>query len=670
MKNRTVQILVICLSAATLSGPVSLTAYAQSLDSETDTKDEPLETVAVEEESVADAETIAYEACDATEEAQEASQTAVNETADALVVLENEQVSEEEAQTIVDGVSTTVDAASEELTAAEDKFNQLVSEYDKAKQEYENAVLAYALERQVTQDSLQEAEQGLQESEARLHQLEQQIEDAKELIYEYTDADGQTVQVSEEEAEALNGQVKIADYWTVDGSYVPRYVDYMIYTGTRNTNRYSDKSAQQSGKQYVIDKYENNSDYYKTSIQFNDDWDSEKDKKSRTYETSGSFTASYNKVSEKDGYAVSDTVKEGHYVSEAAAIGAVINEARNLHGAQTIDEQESNLSSVNVKEFSQIVKNYVYLGGDEAAYKMLLADANQARSQLEAAKEKVKSIQDKLDSLKDDDSVLALVQVTFLEAKLETATSSYNKAKDNLEVANKNLQDVKAIYANKYQQASKEDEATENTIEEKPSEDIPAESNTSEEIVPQKAPSEEKILDDKTAEDTTKTKADELEEKKTELEKTPIEEKKASTGTSSSQSSSEEAPLIKLPSTTEIKEIIDNKEQELTIILPFLNHDNNHDNSSHSNSHSGDSGESNSVLPKIDSAIDKSSVQSEENITIPDATTPKDVTVSGLIQRKKWFVGLAGVSAVGGIGIGIFEFKRRAIAKILDKLNQ
>ena len=79
----------------------------------------------------------------------------------------------------------------------------------------------------------------------------------------------------------------------------------------------------------------------------------------------------HNKSSEKNGYAVSDAVKEEHFASESAAVGAVINEARALHGAATIDEQESKLVSTNIKEFSQIVKNYVYLGGDEAAYKML-----------------------------------------------------------------------------------------------------------------------------------------------------------------------------------------------------------------------------------------------------------------------------------------------------------
>ena len=663
MKNRTVQFLAICLSSAMLSGPVSMIAYAQDVDSEMDYPDPPEQDVDVEDEPVADAETIAYEACGAMEEAQEATQTAVDETADAVVVLENEDISGEEAQAIVDGASNSVDEAGEELQIAEEKYSQLVLEYDKAKQEYENAVLAYAVEKQTTQDSLQEAEGSLQEAELKLHELEQQIEDAKELVYQYTDADGQIVQLTEEEAEALNGQVEIADYWVIDGSYVPRYIEYMRYTGTRDIKRYSGKSAQQSGKEYVLDKYENNKDIYKTSVQFNEDWEINRDTKSRTYETTGTFTAAYNKASEKNGYAVSDAVKEGHYVSETAAVGAVIDEAKALHGAQTIDEQESKLVSTNIKEFSQIIKNYVYLGGDEAAYKMLLADAQDAKSRLEAAQEKVQSIKDKLDSLKDDDSLVALVQVTFLEAKLENATNSYNQAKENLDAANKNLQDAKAIYADKYQQTSEEDTPGVAPQETTPVE-TPQEENPVEDVVPEVVATDEIISDEKSAEDITEIEDTELEEKVS--EKVTPSERRASQESYSTHSSTEDASLIKLPVGEDNNEITDVEEPDLSNIFPFMYYDSNKNNRSNNNN----SGSGDSIISPIAPVADDPSIQSEEPITIPDAATPKDVTVKGLIQHRKWFVGLAGVSAVGGVGIGIFEFKRRAIAKILDKLNQ
>ena len=661
MKNRTVQFLAICLSSAMLSGPISITALAQELDlemDEMDTESQPEQDLEVLEETEADAETIAYEACDAMDEAQEATQTAIDETAEAVVELEKEDVTDEKAQAIVDDASNSVDTAGAELQIAEKKYNQLVSEYDKAKLEYENAVLAYAVEKQTTQESLQEAEVSLQESEDRLHQLEQQIEAAKELVYQYTDADGQIVQVTEEEAEALNGQVEIADYWTVDGSYVPRYIDYMRYTGTRDAKRYSSKGAQQSGKEYVLDKYENNNDYYKTSIQFNDDWDIDKDSKTRTYETTGTFTAAYNKSSEKNGYAVSDAVKEEHFASESAAVGAVINEARTLHGAATIDEQESKLVSTNIKEFSQIVKNYVYLGGDEAAYKMLLADAEQAKSQLEAAREKVQTIKDKLDSIKEDDSLLALVQVTFLEARLETATNSYNQAKDNLNVANKNLQDAKAIYANKYQQIPEAPVPADSSQEEKqPDEGV------SEVTVPEEITSDEKETDNQLIEDIDAL--EELDEKDSETKKVVVNEKSTSNDSSYSHSS-ENTSIIKLPSSEDTNEIVENNELVLTDIFPFFNA-NNDGNNGQKSSNSGNSQES---VPQMPSIVEVPAPQADETITIPDAATPKDITVNGLIQHRKWFVGLAGVSAVGGVGIGIFEFKRRAIAKILDKLNQ
>ena len=56
-------------------------------------------------------------------------------------------------------------------------------------------------------------------------------------------------------------------------------------------------------------------------------------------------------------------------------------------------------------------------------------------------------------------------------------------------------------------------------------------------------------------------------------------------------------------------------------------------------------------------------------VTIPEDKPPLAITMAGLVQRGKWFVALAGVSTAGA-GVGFFEIKRRAAAKIIDKLNQ
>ena len=48
---------------------------------------------------------------------------------------------------------------------------------------------------------------------------------------------------------------------------------------------------------------------------------------------------------------------------------------------------------------------------------------------------------------------------------------------------------------------------------------------------------------------------------------------------------------------------------------------------------------------------------------------PEAITFKGILERGKWFVGLAGVSSAGA-GVAAFEAKRRAAIKLLDKLNQ
>lgn len=59
----------------------------------------------------------------------------------------------------------------------------------------------------------------------------------------------------------------------------------------------------------------------------------------------------------------------------------------------------------------------------------------------------------------------------------------------------------------------------------------------------------------------------------------------------------------------------------------------------------------------------------EETVTIEEEQAPTGITLAGLMERGKWFVGLAGVSTAG-VGVGVLEAKRRAAIKLIDKLNQ
>ncbi|MBR5635590.1 MAG: hypothetical protein IKW81_01500, partial [Pseudobutyrivibrio sp.] len=68
--------------------------------------------------------------------------------------------------------------------------------------------------------------------------------------------------------------------------------------------------------------------------------------------------------------------------------------------------------------------------------------------------------------------------------------------------------------------------------------------------------------------------------------------------------------------------------------------------------------------------LDEIIPEQPETITIPEEEeVPLAITLAGVLEHGKWFAGLAGVGAAGG-GVAVFEAKRRAAAKIIDKLNQ
>ncbi len=666
MKNRTVQAVSIGLSAITLSGPVSLNVYAQTIDSESEGESDTEQIAQAEDDTSLKVETIAQEACDATEKAEETTFKAAENTAATFGVLESDEtISQEEAQQLLDDTSKTVENAETDLNFAEEKYNQLLSEYEEAKAQYQVAVDNYNNQKQEAQSSLQDAEADLEEAKVKLEELQQELSDEKYTVYEYADSDGQLVKLSKEEAEQSDGKVELESYWTIDGTYVPTYVDYMRYHGTR-TGFYTSQEAIESGKEYVDDLYYNDPEKYKTSVEYNDDWTTDSSLLGLIIDTTGTFTATYNKTAEKDGYQVSQTVKDSHYSSEKDAVDAVEAEAKELHGAARIDKEESNLISTNVKKYAEIIKRYFSAGEDEK-YDSLLNDVEQAKADCQTAQDKVQSIQDQISALKDDDSILALVQVTFLEAKLEVATASYNHAKENLAEANSNLEKAKTVFSEKYTQPAPEEEPTPSEEPGSEEEPTPAQAEPAPEEAP--APAEETTLTEETNPKEDPELLEELdpleEELKIKEEITKVIEKEINKRPSSGSSHSEDYPPA-APA---------QEEQKLPEQPDLLGEISNIVNPPTDNSGSGSDSDSGFSVPDINQLQEESEeptesvVLDDENVQIPDPATPKDVTVKGLMEHKKWFVGLAGVSACGA-GIGVVEAKRRAVAKIIDKLNQ
>lgn len=60
---------------------------------------------------------------------------------------------------------------------------------------------------------------------------------------------------------------------------------------------------------------------------------------------------------------------------------------------------------------------------------------------------------------------------------------------------------------------------------------------------------------------------------------------------------------------------------------------------------------------------------SQEIVIIDEENVPLAITLAGMIQHAKWFIALGGVS-LAGVLVSLFEVKRRAATKIIDKLNQ
>ena len=249
-----------------------------------------------------------------------------------------------------------------------------------------------------------------------------------------------------------------------------------------------------------------------------------------------------------------------------------------------------------------------------------------------------------------------MVQVTYLETKLDAATASYNQAKDNLNEANINLENAKNLYATKYiQKASPE------------SDPIEQEDDSVSEIADETS-SQSLTLNVKEIEKTDADKELEDEKNKEKQELLALEAEKQTSDESDSDYSYSDGSVISFPKLSEIKETIQEDKEEIMDLLPFLN--GYEDTAGNGDNRASSSSGGSSVVPQNDVGTDETILSSEPTITIPDGATPKDITLTGLKQHRKWFVALGGIAAAGVAGIGIFEAKRRAIAKILDKMNQ
>ncbi|QFJ53853.1 hypothetical protein [Pseudobutyrivibrio xylanivorans] len=407
----------------------------------------------------------------------------------------------------------------------------------------------------------------------------------RDLTYEYTNAEGQVVSISKEDAERLGGQVEVANYWTIDGYYVPTYLDEGRYVGKHSVLFYTRNGATKAGQEYVEDQYYGNPEIYKADVEFADDWGSLFWLPSLSYITTGTYSATYNKVEDMGGYWLLDEVKDDRYSSKEEAIRAAIMQARTYHGAYTIDADESRLVTEYIAEYAKVYQYYKNVG-----------DAIWSES--------IPAIKEKLAKLKTPQTPEEEVQKEELEKQLEDAEKKYDEVQEIIQSIEENVPEVK-------EQVVSEEVAQESSVETKV--EVKSEAVVSE---PENKQSEEK----------------------------------------QEQVEAEPEEIIEEELSEEIEEPEDKEERQVVIQSAHT------DNGGSGDSGAAASGENTPVIEEPqDEAID--------SVTITDEEAPLAVTMAGLIARGKWFAALGGASAAGA-GVAVFEVKRRAAAKIIDKLNQ
>ncbi len=639
------------------------------------------------------------------------------EADNAVATVEDSKTKKEEAAIVVADTEKSVENATAAYDSAQTKYNDTLKQYEEAKSDYKTALEAYNINKAIASESMNEAAKAFTDAEDKLKKLESDLSQAKDelskagaealiaaednksdkvsdyaatvlqyyyipqaeklsegqvisdfkmvpsekdssvmqvtysvmdssnnvlrtvnadygytvdsedgqvklftkdLVYQYTNSDGTVATISKEEAEKLNGKIEIDNYWTVSGYYVPTYVDNYVYEGTRSIITHTKDSAMLAGKRYVVEMYSDPKVYYKQSIRFYSDWKVDRRLLGLEYITTGSFSARYNKVKDKGGYAISTDASSAHYSSDKEAYEAAYRyamaQAQNEQGAAYIDESESHFDTHYVVKYADIVDKYINNGDAVwnstasgyvsyidtirtklSTYRHLLEAVSNAKEEYRIAKQKTEEIKAKIDALDGGSDVISAAKLAGLELQLGKAENNLSEAKSNLEDAQKSLIKVKEIYNLRFNRAN-------NSV------DVG--------VVPVNSVSEDNLA---------------VEEIKDEVPEDDDEKKKAK------------------------KKSVANSDDG------YYYYSNATEENNYVATQPGQGDVLQEEMPVEDPAVG-------ETIFIPDEETPLAITADGILQHAKWFVGLAGVSAAGA-GVALAEAKRRAAAKIIDKLN-
>jgi chromosome segregation ATPase len=289
-----------------------------------------------------------------------------------------------------------------------------------------------------------------------------------------------------------------------------------------------------------------------------------------------------------------------------------VREKKSVNVSFTIDDMIFKEHSFNLGDevWTEIVTDYAtYISGVRAkldAYNSLLASVEVAKADFQAAREKVVSIKTQIEELNGVKDIDSAAEMARLQGLLESAEADYNGAKDNLENAKATLSDAKSLFNEKFVKANSGSQTSSAGSIQSSSRSLASSIARLEARLDQELVELEEIQDEET------------------------------------------------PTTIDGKAVVSNIGEEKVSDAE--------DNSAVSSAEKSASRD-NVVQPQDITPVPG------EIVTIEEKETPLAITLAGLLQHGKWFAGLAGVFAAGA-GVGVFEVKRRAATKIIDKLNQ
>lgn len=438
----------------------------------------------------------------------------------------------------------------------------------------------------------------------------------REKVFHYTNKDGEEVYISKDDAERLSPDnlIEIDNYYSLSGSFALRYVSHLMfnrdYQGNEEDYRTIDPITIQDGIDHwknVYTSYENGEVFSNVFVDF---VSGTKSYNGNTISVESKYDVFYNVAGEH--FFIPERYTDRRYNSEAEA-AATLDEYVAVRGDGAIVDYLASRDILKIEQqhvYSEVVSEYENRAFSDSLTEMINS-YYRLLGTVNVAKTRMLTANNRLTTLRTQMSTIEdnYTEIVNTSAVVTSFEISLEKAEASYTEASDNL----VTAEEKLEEAKTAFEERFGITEEELSILEPAEEEEPEEL--------EEI--EEVGEVPIQAQPEVVEEIEEELEEIEDEAVPTSFVGSTSHSSGADYGIAEMAD--EIIQEMENPSLEQPTPAP--------------------------VVPK------------------PQEEKPEKITVKGILERGKWFVGLAGVSSAGA-GVAAFEAKRRAAIKLLDKLNQ